>query len=650
MKQVSRLIFLASAVACGSFIAGKAMAQAAGGASPDSVEQRLREIYTKREVMIPMRDGVQLYTAIYEPKTPAAGRPILMHRTPYSCAPYGEAFSRKVTRSMQNYVDNRYILVFQDVRGRHRSEGEFVQVRPLNKEKQGKEGIDEATDTYDTIEWLLRHTQSNGRVGTWGISYDGFYATMSASSRHPALKAVSPQGPVTDWFRGDDRHHNGAFTLLQTTNFLPRLEGRHEGRGVMDMIVRNDVYTDFLALGTFKDVDALVRDTTETLWNLIKKHPDFDGFWQARDARQSCYDLQPAMLVVGGLFDSEDCYGAWNLYKAIRRQSPATELYLAFGPWWHGAWTRRDFQGFGHVYFGESTSAYYLDEIEYPFFRYYLEGKGEKPSKRVQVFHTGENRWRTYDEWEPAGEPVPYYLHAGGRLSAEQPAAGAESFTEYVSDMSRPVPYTALPTRARTKEYMLDDQRFATARPDVITFVTDTLTEPLTLAGPIEVELMAAIESTDADFMVKVIDVFPADYRHSDEAADYLGDGNYPMGGYQMMVRGELFRGRYREGFDCPKAFTPDSITPVRYTLYDVAHTFLPGHRLMVQIQSSWFPIIDRNPQRFIDTYQCSVEDFVMKQRVRIYHREGAATRLLLPVLRPQAENCRAEGCELPGE
>ena len=601
-------------------------------AQPDSVELRLRQIYDKREVMIPMRDGVRLFTAIYEPKDRSRKHPILMMRTPYSCEPYGDKFNRDLRSERNLYVKNNYILVYQDVRGRYKSEGEFVQVRPLNPEAKTGKGIDEATDTYDTIDWLLQNTYNNGNVGTWGISYDGFYATMTASSRHPALKAVSPQGPVTDWFRGDDRHHNGAFTFLQTTNFLPALEGRHQEKGIMREIVKNDVYTDFLALGTFKDADALVNDTTPTLWNMIKTHPNFDEFWQTRDARRSCYDLQPAILVVGGLFDSEDCYGAWNLYKAIREQSPATNLYLAFGPWWHGGWKRADFQGFGNMYFGGSPSDFYLREIEYPFFRRYLEEEGEGPAHRVSVFHTGKNEWEFGDAWPLRSvREVPIYLHEGGRISGEAPSETA-SFTEYVSDMSRPVPYTANPTRYRTKEYMIDDQRFATARPDVITFVSDTLTDSLTLAGPIEVELQVAIGSTDADFMVKLIDVFPENYTYPEEARKYVADPRYPMSGYQLMVRGELFRGRYREGFDSPKAFTPDSITPVKYTLYDVAHTFLPGHRLMIQVQSSWFPIIDRNPQKFIDTYHCSVEDFVMRMPVKVYHQKDAASRIVVRV------------------
>ncbi|MBQ8520074.1 MAG: CocE/NonD family hydrolase, partial [Bacteroides sp.] len=410
-------------------------------------------------------------------------------------------------------------------------------------------------------------------------------------------------------------------------------EGRNFGKGVMRQIVKNDVYTDFLKLGTFKDADALVQDTTETMWNNIKNHPNFDEFWKERDARTSCYNLKPAMLVVGGLYDSEDCYGAWGLYRAIKEQSPDTELYLAFGPWWHGAWTRRDFQGFGNVYFGNNSSAYYMDHIQYPFFRYYLEGKGEKPTDKVSVFYSGKNDWEVYDEWPRRDmKPIPYYIHADGSVSTEAPVE-KESYTEYVSDMEHPVPYTATPTLYRTKEYMLDDQRFATARPDVITFMTDVLTDTLTLAGPIEVELMTALSSTDADFMVKVIDVYPENFRYPKEAVQYLRNYTYPMSGYQQLVRGELFRGRFRTGFDNPQPFTSGEITHVNYTLYDVAHSFLPGHRLMIQIQSSWFPIIDRNPQKFIDTYYCTADDFEMKQNIKIYHQQGAATRLLLPVV-----------------
>ncbi len=630
MKRTGKL-FLITLLLCSLGL--KAYTQNQEKTRRDSITNALNKIYNKREVMIPMRDGKQLYAAVYEPKDNSKKHPILMQRTPYSCSPYGEGFDRGFYGSLKNYIENNYIIVFQDVRGRYKSEGEFVQVRPLNKNRKSNKDIDESTDTYDTIEWLINNTNNNGNVGTWGISYDGFHATMTASSNHPALKAVSPQAPVTDWFRGDDRHHNGAFTMLQTTNFLPRLEGRNIGKGVIGDIVKNDVYTDFLKVGTFRDVDKLVGDTGETMWNNIKNHPNFDKFWQERDARQSCYNLKPAILVVGGLYDSEDCYGAWATYQAIKEQSPQTELYLAFGPWWHGAWTVRNFQGFGNMYFGNNSSQYYQDNIEYPFFAYYLEGKGKKPKDKVSIFYSGDNEWKFYDEW-PVSKmtPTPYYIHADGSVSTEVPKE-TKSFSEYTSDMNNPVPYTAHPTLYRTKEFMVDDQRFATSRPDVITFMTEPLKDTLRLGGPIDVELKAAIEGTDADFMVKVIDVFPENFEYPATAKKYLGS-NYPMSGYQLMVRGELFRGRYRDSFEAPKAFKPKKITDVNYTLYDVAHTFLPGHRLMIQIQSSWFPIIDRNPQKFIDTYKCGIEDFLMKQNIKIYHQKNAATRVVLPIVK----------------
>jgi putative CocE/NonD family hydrolase len=387
-------------------------------------------------------------------------------------------------------------------------------------------------------------------------------------------------------------------------------------------------------VGTFKDVDAFVGDTTETMWNNIKNHPNFDEFWQKRDARTACYDLKPAILVVGGNYDSEDGYGAWELYKAIKKQSPDTELYLTVGPWWHGAWIQRYFQSIGDVYFGKSTSAYYMDEIQYPFFAYYLDDKGEKPTNKVNVFYSGENEWRTYDEWPLVNQTsyVPYYIHEGGQVSTEKPKE-KESYSEYVSDMAHPVPDTAEPTFRRTKEFMVDDQRFATSRPDVLTFVTEELTDTLRIGGAIDVHLKATIEGTDADFMVKVIDVYPDRFAYDNETQQEMRR-SYPMGGYEQLVRGELFRGRFRTGFSTPEAFEPGKLTDVDYTLFDVTHTFLPGHRLMIQIQSSWFPIIDRNPLRFIDTYKCGIEDFLMKQNIKIFHQADAATSLTLPIIK----------------
>lgn len=600
----------------------------------------VKENYTKREVMIPMRDGVKLHTSIYEPKDNLEKHPILMERTSYGTGSGPDSFSTGKLVETSPYGKAKYIIVYQDVRGRYLSEGEFVQVRPLNKNitdrtskkaLKDKVNIDEATDTYDTIEWLVKNTNNNGNVGVWGVSLDGFYATMAASSAHPALKAVSPQAPVTDWFRGDDRHHNGAFTFLQTVNYLPAQEGERQGAGVTPLIVKNDVYQDYLRLGTFSDADKLIG-TTVSMWNDIKKHPDFDEFWKERDARTSCYNLKPAMLVVGGTYDSEDCYGAWGTYEAIKTQSPQTDLYLAFGPWYHGGWSRRGYNSLGNVYFGEGSSDYYQDNIEYPFFRHYLEGKGDAPEK-VSIYYSGSQKWEFYDNWPVSNiEYTPYYLHGDMTFSAASPKE-AKSSTSYYSDLDHPVPFTGEQVKSRTTSYMTDDQRFAASRPDVITFCSDVLTDSLQLGGPIDVELFTSMTGSDADFVVKVIDVYPDNFRYPREVAQKMGNNTYNMSGYQLMVRGEVFRGRYREGFDNPKAFVPNQVTPVNFRLYDVAHTFAPGHKIMIQIHSTWFPLIDRNPQQFINTYTATKED-LKNETITVYHQQGAASRIILPVIK----------------
>lgn len=596
--------------------------------SPEHIARRLQD-YRKKEVMLPMRDGTRLYTAVYEPVSAPTPGPLLIMRTPYACEPYGQGFTPLLRTSLAAYVECGYTLVFQNVRGRHRSEGTFEQIRPL-RNPDSTCLTDEATDTYDTIEWLLKHTRNNGNAGLWGVSYDGFYAMMGALCGHPALKAVSPQAPVYDWFVGDDLHQNGALSLLPALGFLPWLEGKHEGKGVLKEIVKNDAYADLLSTGTFQDIDRAVADTGNTQWNMLKKHPDYDCYWQQRNLGQACQDVQPAVLVTGGLFDCEDGYGTWQLYKAIRSQSPSTELYLAIGPWWHGAWRQNDFKNIGPVYFGENTSGYFLREIEFPFFRRYLEGKGEGPAHRVNVFHTGENRWRHGTEWPltPTRETA-LYLHRDGKIDTVPPQE-PEAFSEYTSDMEHPVPYTDYPTQARAKEYMAGDQRFAARRADVLTFVSDVLTEPFTLSGTVSAELKVAIGSTDADFVVKLIDVFPARLDRTRDSLALRPGTDYPMESYQMLVRGEAFRGRYRESFSQPRPFCPDSVTAVSFAMTDVAHTFLPGHRLMVQIQSTWYPIIDRNPQRFINPYACTEKEMVMKQRVRIYHSPNAASRIVV--------------------
>ena len=600
-----------------------------------------QEHYTKKEVLIPMRDGVKLFTSVYTPKDSSEKHPILITRTPYSCAPYGEDKYNSYWKSyLLTYLKEGYIMVTQDVRGRWMSEGEFVDVRPFNANKKGKE-IDEASDTYDAIDWLVKNIpNNNGNVGVFGISYPGFYSTMAAASNHPALKAVSPQAPVTNWFVGDDFHHNGAFFIMDCFSFYssfgkPRPQPTTVGPKDFDYYT-HDNYKFYLETGTLKNFAKLMGDSIK-FWKDLYAHPDYDVWWQARDARNATKVLHPAMLWVGGNFDAEDNWGAWNAYKAAEANNKAKDFNrIVMGPWYHGQWAGKDGTHLGNVCFGSNTSEWYQQNIEVPFFNYYLKGKGDASSiAEANIFLTGANEWKQFKQWPPA-EAVnqEIYLHASGKLSWDKPGV-QKSFSGYTSDPSKPVPYAEEVHFNRTREYMTDDQRFAARRPDVLVFQTDTLTEDVTVAGNVVADLLTSISTTDADFVVKLIDVFPDNLSHNDVNiyADEDPIKKYPMGGYQMLVHGEIFRGRYRNSFEKPAAFTPGKVEEVKFKVADVAHTFLKGHRIMVQVQSSWFPLADRNPQQFVDVYHCDDKDFI-KSDIKIYHDAGHASKIILPVVK----------------
>jgi len=602
----------------------------------------IKDNYTKLEQYIPMRDGVKLFTSIYLPKDKSGKHPILMTRTPYSCAPYGKEFSSRLwERYWKYYARENYIIVMQDVRGRWMSEGVFQDVRPFNKNKTGIE-TDEASDTYDAIDWMVKNLpDNNGNVGDFGISYPGFYATMAAASGHPALKAVSPQAPVTDWFMGDDFHHNGAFFPMDGFSFYssfgkPRPKPTTVGSPGYDFKVK-DNYKFYLEVGGLKKLEEYLGDSI-LFWKEMYAHPNYDSWWQARDARRSMYNVKPAMLVVGGLFDAEDCFGAWNLYKAIEKQNPGASNKLVMGPWYHGQWSTSDGTHLGNVQFDSNTAYWYQNNIEIPFFNYYLKGKGDDPKlSEATIFFTGENKWRKLDQWPPAAtEQSTMYLAADGQLSwVKSNFVGANKFTEYNSDPANPVPYTEDVHFRRTREYMTDDQRFASRRPDVLTFESEILEEEITLAGPVLANLKVSISGTDADFVVKVIDVFPDDFTYPNDMqqAGKSAGGSYLMGGYQMLVRGEIMRGKFRNSFEKPEPFKPEKIETVEFSLPDVAHTFKKGHRLMIQIQSSWFPLADRNPQQFMNIYEAKPTDF-KKATIRIYHDGNNASSISLPILR----------------
>lgn len=601
----------------------------------------VRENYTKKEIYIPMRDGVKLFTAVYTPKDMSEKHPILMNRTPYSCAPYGAEFSNRLLLShWKYYCRENYIIVIQDVRGRWMSEGEFVDVRPFIKDKKTNNDIDEASDTYDAIDWLVKNLpNNNGNVGVFGISYPGFYSTMAAASGHPALKAVSPQAPVTEWFLGDDFHHNGVFFQMDGFAFYsgfgkPRPKPTTVGPSGFEYYTK-DNYKFYLEAGTLKNLAKMMGDSIK-FWQDLYKHPSYDDWWKARNARNAMYNIKPAMLVVGGLFDAEDCFGAWNLYKAIEKQNPGIHNKLVMGPWSHGQWSSRDGTKMGNVQFGSNTALWYQNNIEIPFFNYYLKGKGTDPKlSEATIFFSGENQWHNLEQWPPANSSSQsIYLQPNGGLSWNKPA-DKKSASEYISDPAHPVPYTEDVHFDRTAAYMDDDQRFASRRTDVLTFQTDVLTDDLTLGGVLTADLFVSMTGTDADFVVKLIDVFPDDFSYPGAALQRgrAGGGSYPMGGYQMLVRGEIMRGKFRNSFENPTPFTPNKVEEVKFNLPDVAHTFKKGHRLMVQIQSSWFPLADRNPQKFVNIYEADITDF-QKATIRVHHDATNSSNIILPVIK----------------
>lgn len=583
----------------------------------------LRTHYTKIERQIPMRDGVKLFTAIYMPKDQSQPYPFLMTRTPYSCSPYGEDnFSGRII-GYHHLVREGFIFVVQDVRGRYMSEGAFVDVRPHNPNKRGQE-TDESSDTYDTVEWLLANIpNNNGRVGIFGISYPGFYSTASLPGAHPAIKAVSPQAPVTDWFIGDDFHHNGAFFLMDAFSFYysfgrPRPQPTTQGNPGF-AFPGKDNYQFYLETGALKNFTQRHMSGIP-FWLDVMSHPNLDEFWKARNIRPHLRDVKPAVLVVGGHFDAEDCFGAWATYQAIEQQNPGADNRIVMGPWSHGGWSRNTGRRLGNVHFGSATSVYYRESIELPFFRHHLKGRDNPNLPEAMVFATGANQWRRYDAWPPpAARSRSLYFLPGGGLSFEAPTA-PESFDECVSDPARPVPYTEDVHLRRTAEYMTDDQRFASRRPDVFVYQTPVLTEDISLAGPLEAELFVTTTGTDADYVVKLIDVYPNDEPNDPES-------DVPMAGYQMLVRGEVFRGRFRNSFERPEAMRPGKVERIAFALPDVCHVFGKGHRIMVQVQHSWFPLVDRNPQQFVDIYTCGDDAFI-KATQRLYHDKSRASRL----------------------
>ena len=595
----------------------------------------IRENFIKLETNIPMRDGVKLFTAIYIPKEKNQKYPFLLSRTPYTVAPYGEGNYKTSLGPSPGLLKEGFIFVYQDVRGKWMSEGEFVDVRPHIKNKKGKKDVDENSDTYDTIDWLLKNVKpNNGKVGMYGISYPGFYSTTSLPDAHPALKAVSPQAPVTDWFIGDDFHHNGALFLADAFNFystfgVPRPKPITPDKGPKAFQHHiKDNYRFFLDLGAVKNVNKKYFRDSIKFWNDLMAHGNYNEFWKARNITPHLQNVKPAVLVVGGFFDAEDTYGTLKTYKAIEEQNPKATNNLVMGPWFHGGWVRSTGEQFGHIEFGQSTSSWYQQHIEYPFFMHYLKEAPGLKLAEATIFVTGSNEWKSFDSWPPKDtESKTLYFHANGKLSFTKPAV-TNSYDEYVSDPNAPVPYQAGVQARRTREYMIDDQRFAARRPDVMVYQSDILTEDITLTGNLTANLLVSTTGTDADYVVKLIDVYPEDAVAPKNSPEVL------MGGYQMLLRGEIMRGKFRNSFEKPEPFVPGEVTTVKYAMPDVAHTFKKGHRIMVQVQNSWFPLADRNPQKFMDIYTAEDKDF-QKATHRIYHDANNASGLKVTILKP---------------
>ena len=620
-------------------------ARAQQPAAAPSAEDYIRAHYTKYEYRIPMRDGVRLFTAVYVPKVSAfpddpGPYPFLMDRTPYSVAPYGEDRYPAHLGPSDEFERSGYIFVYQDVRGRWMSEGKFVEMRPHIDKKKSPQDVDESSDTYDTIEFLLKHLpNNNGKVGIWGISYPGFFTSASIIDSHPAIAAASPQAPMTDLFLGDDSYHGGAFMLAAGFEFYAPFFHPQQNPVLPKPEVpfdfgTPDSYKFFLQAGNVAGLDKYF-DGTAWMWDDQFKHDTYDGYWQSRDLSRHMKNVKCAVLVVGGWYDAEDLEGPYRTFYAIRKFNPKTAVTLVEGPWVHGGWSRGDGDHLGDVEFNAKTAEYFRANVQFPFFEHYLKGKGKTLPTAV-VFETGTNVWRSYDEWPPKNAVAKtLYFHAGGKLSFDPPAE-EKSVDEYLSDPNHPVPFVGYTTDTVPQRYMVDDQRFASYRPDVVTYETEPLAEDVTIAGPISPHLKVASSGADSDFDVKLIDVYPEEDSDAGGAPRpnkrVLDAPLLHMGGYQQLVRGEPFRAKFRSSWEKPEPLVPGKETAIGFTMPDLYHTFRRGHRIMVQVESSWFPLTDRNPQTFTDIPYARPEDF-KKATETVFHQKDAASGLEVLVL-----------------
>ena len=620
----------------------------------------IQDNYTKREVMIPMRDGIKLFTSIYEPKAQTEKYPIMLNRTPYTVSPYGADKFKTSLGPDELFPKEGFIFVYQDVRGKTMSEGEFEDVRPDIDNKTPKD-IDESTDTYDTIEWLIKNvSNNNGRVGTYGISYPGFYTSAGSIDSHPALKACSPQAPVSDWFTGDDMHHNGALFLAQNYSFFTFF-GQYRPTPNNDFAYvkpwkgreTEDGYDFYKNLGGLKETADYYQTALGTrikFWDEMMAHPNYDQYWKDRNILPKLKNITCATMTVGGWYDNEDLYGALKTYQHIEKQNPGIFNVLVVGPWSHGGWARGDGEWLGTAYFGSKTSPFYHENMELPFFNHFLKDKGDiSKIKEVNLFDTGSNEWKSFTGYNPANstETALYLTKNGGLTFSSDALKAAGGYNEYISDPMKPVPYTQKITSNYPRDFMTEDQRFASTRPDVLVYQTEVLTEDVTVTGDIKPKLFISSSGTDSDFVVKLVDVFPDEYNFP-ESGKKLPNGQperikppensawsvFAPGGYEMLLRGEPFPARFRNSFEKPEPLKPNMATKIEYTMPGIAHTFKKGHRIMIQIQSTWFPLVARNPQKFMDNYKLATQADFQKATERVYYGGKNGSMIVLPIIK----------------
>jgi hypothetical protein len=640
-------LLAAALLAAAQLVPGAPALAQGGGGQPDSLYSQ--QHYNKAEYMVPMRDGVKLYTIVYTPKDTSQAMPFMLDRTPYSIPPYPLTDYKRVLGPSPEFDRDGYIFVYQDARGKFRSEGTFRVMNPYKPVKHGPQDVDESSDNYDTIDWLLKNIpHNNGRVGQWGISYPGWQTVMGMIAAHPALKASSPQSSPSNMYTGDDFHHNGAFRFMYTFGWLsgnarPRNAQSTERQAPFDYGT-TDGYRFYLDIGTPRRVNELYFHDQVPTWNDFLQHPNYDSYWQDQDALKDLKGITHAILNVTGWFDQEDFYGPMSIFYQIEKDNPHNQSTLVVGPWNHGGWGAGGGDSLGAVKFGSPTGDYFRTEVQLPFFQRYLKDKPVKPLAKAVVFETGTNVWKTYDSWPPKNVVKrDLYLHADRKLSFSAPSETGAVYDSYVDDPANPVPYSQEKRTTQGFLWMVEDQWFASTRPDVLTYQTEPLTENVTIAGPIMARMRVSTSGTDADFIVKLIDVFPTTLP--DAAGGGRGGGRGGAGGgrggrggdqrmrdYQMLVGAEVFRAKYRHSYTKPEPMVPNQVTPLEWDLRDKYHTFQPGHRIMVQVQSTWFPLIDRNPHKFMDMYTAQPSD-LQKATQRVYRSASQPSHLELLVL-----------------